>query len=127
MKYINYDTTLGVVEETVREELSGPGKLLGYKTLNQKLRTEYKICVPRHIVYYVQKQLDPEGMEDIKVGNKQKKAKIAFECDGSLSLVSLNGQEKLCGYQNWTFPLGVYGCIDKFSRKVLFLRVCFSN
>ena len=34
---------------------------------------------------------------------------------------------KLCGYQNATFPLGVYGCIDTFSRKILFLFVCHSN
>ena len=103
IKYINYDTTLGVVEETVREELSGPGKLLGYKTLNQKLITEHTICVPRHLAYNVQKQLDPEGMEERKVGNKQKKAKIPFECDGPLSLVLLNGHDKFVGTRTGLF------------------------
>ena len=42
-------------------------------------------------------------------------------------MVSLDGHDKLCGYQNSTFPLGVYGCIDTFSRKILFLFVCYSN
>ena len=31
------------------------------------------------------------------------------------------------GYQNWTFPLAVYGCIDTASRKLLWLRVWDSN
>ena len=44
IKYINYDTTVEVVKEGVLEELAGPGKLLGYKTLNQKLRTELKFA-----------------------------------------------------------------------------------
>ena len=31
------------------------------------------------------------------------------------------------GYQNWTFPLAIYGCQDTFSRKILFLKVWSSN
>ena len=42
-------------------------------------------------------------------------------------MVSLDGHDKFCGYQNWTFSLGIYGCIDTFSRKNLFLFVCISN
>ena len=34
-------------------------------------------------------------------------------------------KQGLSGYQNWTFPLGIYGCMDTFSRKVLFLYVCY--
>ena len=34
-------------------------------------------------------------------------------------------KQGLNGYQNWTFPLGIYGCMDTFSRKVLFLYVCY--
>ena len=32
---------------------------------------------------------------------------------------SLDGHDKLMGYQNWTFPIAIYGCIDTCSRKVL--------
>ncbi len=31
------------------------------------------------------------------------------------------------GFQNWTFPLALYGCIETFSRKMLFLKVWVSN
>ena len=42
-------------------------------------------------------------------------------------LISLDGHDKLCGYQNSTFPIAVYGCLDTFSRKILFIFVCESN
>ena len=31
------------------------------------------------------------------------------------------------GFQNSTFPLAIYGCLDTFSRKILFLRVWNGN
>ena len=31
------------------------------------------------------------------------------------------------GYQNSTFPLGIYGCIDTASRKILWLRIWDTN
>ena len=34
---------------------------------------------------------------------------------------SLDGHNKFYGYQNSIFALGVYGCLDTFSRKALFL------
>ena len=31
------------------------------------------------------------------------------------------------GYQNYTFPLAIYGSLDTFSRKIIFLKVWMSN
>ena len=42
-------------------------------------------------------------------------------------MVSLDGHDKLCGYQNSTFPFGVYGCLDTFSRKLLYIFITYSN
>ncbi len=33
----------------------------------------------------------------------------------------------MMGYQNSTFPLAIYGCLDTASRKLLWLRVWTSN
>ena len=38
--YINYDTPVAAVSDAVQKELEGPGKLLGYRAMNQKLRTD---------------------------------------------------------------------------------------
>ena len=121
--YIDYETPLAAVGASVEQELNGPGKLLGYRALNHKLRTEHNIKVPRHLVYNMLTEMDPEGLE----GRSVEKKKQPFESDGPLWTVSLDGHDKLCGYQNWTFPLGIYGCLDTFSRKILFLFVCHSN
>lgn len=71
--------------------------------------------------------VDPDGIEARRVDKKVKKKKKPFTSNGPLWVISLDGHDKLCGYQNSTFPLGVYGCLDTFSRKILFLFVYFSN
>ena len=35
------------MEDAVKQEIEGPGKLLGYRALNQKLRVHHGIKVPR--------------------------------------------------------------------------------
>ena len=116
-----------MVADAVQKELDGPGRLLGYRAMNQKLRTEHKVQVPRHLVHNMMANLDPAGLEARNLQKKRKKPKGHFTSAGPLWVVSLDGHDKLCGYQNWTFPLGIYGCIDTFSRKILFLFVCTSN
>ena len=88
---------------------------------------EHRIKVPVHLTYNVMGVVDPEGLETRRIMNKVKREKKCFSSDRPLWLVSLDGHDKLCGYQNWTFPLGVYGCLDTFSRKVLCLDVMPSN
>ena len=125
--YVERDTPLQTVKDAIQKELDGPGKLLGYRAMNQRLRNEHDIKVPRHLVYNVMCELDPEGMEDRCPKKKAKRAKKPFVSRGPLWVVSVDGHDKLCGYQNWTFPLGIYGFIDTFSRKMLSLSVVFSN
>ena len=48
--YIDSNVALSAVTNAVKKELEGPGKLLGYRAMNQKLRTEHGICVPRRLV-----------------------------------------------------------------------------
>ena len=119
IRYIDYTTSIGAVSEAVQQELNGPGKLLGYRALNQKLRTEHDIKVPRHLVHTVLADLDPAGLDARRLQNKGKKPKIPFSSSGPLWVVSLDGHDKLCGYQNSTFPVCIYGCLDTFSEKDL--------
>ena len=115
------------MERAVQKELDGSGRLLGCRAMNQKLRMEHLVKVPRHLTYDVMAELDPHGLEARNLQKKGRKTKGNFTSEGPLWVVSLDGRDKLCGYQNWTFPLGSYGCIDTFSRKILFLFVCISN
>ena len=127
ISYIDASVDVEMVKEIVRNELSGPGKLLGYRAMTQKLRTVHGIKVPRHLVHNILFDLDPEGLNGRRLQNKQRRTKEPFTSRGPLWVLSVDGHDKLCGYQNWMFPLGLYGFIDTFSRKVLSLAVVFSN
>ena len=127
ISYTDYQTDVDTVRAVVQKEVYGPGQLLGYRAMNQKLRCEHGIKVPRNLVYNVMVEMDPEGWVQGSLIKKRKRRVNLFRTDGPLYVVSLDGHDKLCGYQNWTFPLGLYGCINTFSRKMLFLYVCQSN
>ena len=125
--YLNYETSVDDVKKAVETEINEPGKLVGYRAMNQKPRTEYSIQVLCHVVYNIMRDADPEGITSRQLNKKIKKKKQPFTSEGPLWVVSLDGHDKLCGYQNLILPLGVYGYLDTFSRKVLFLFFYFSN
>ena len=68
--YINYYIPLAEVCDGVKKELDGLGRLLGYRAMNHKLRTEHNVQVPWHLVHDVMAELDPKGLE---ARNQQKK------------------------------------------------------
>ena len=94
-----------------RKSWEGPGQLLGYRAMNQKLMAK----------------LDSEGLE-VKTFKEKGKGSLYIlsivmgpeAIWGHQYGVSSDGHDKLCGYQNSTFALSVYGCIDTFPRKILY-------
>ena len=76
--YTNYNTPLAAVSDAVQKELDGPGRLLGYRAMNQKLRTEHNVQVPRHLVHNVMAELDLDGLEARNLQRKKKKPKGQF-------------------------------------------------
>ncbi|XP_067040998.1 uncharacterized protein [Acropora muricata] len=73
-------------------------------------------------------ELDPQSLEARgNVGAKRQRKKGNFTTRGSNWVHSLDGHDKLMGYQNSTFPLAVYGCMDTATRKLLWLKVWVSN
>jgi len=63
ISYIKYDTNIQAVENAVREEIEGPGQLLGYRAMHKKLREQHSLAVLRDLVYDVMGLVDPEGLE----------------------------------------------------------------
>ena len=124
------DNTVEVEDVTaaVANELSGAGKLLGYRAMHKKIRQEYDIKASREQVYLVMQELDPDGLQARgDIGTKKQRKKGNFTSMGSNWVHSLDGHDKLMGYQNSTYPLAIYGCLDTASRKILWLRVWVSN
>ena len=54
-------------------------------------------------------ELDPEGLAQRSLIKKRKRRANLFRTDGPLYAVLLDGRDKLCQYQDWTFTLGLYG------------------
>ena len=123
------DSTVSVkqVKKAVEKELKGPGKLLGIRTMQKKVRIEHGLNVPRDLVNAVMYDLDHEALAKHAPGAKKRKVKGHFVSRGPNWVHSLDGHDKLMGYQNSTFPLAVYGCIDTASRKLLWLRTWPTN
>ena len=117
--YTDTDISLDEVRDAVALELRGPGKLLGYRAMQKK--------VPRDLVHSVMYDLDPEGLEGRAVRAKRKNPKGRFTTKGPNWVHCVDGHDKMMGYQNSTFPLAIYGCLDTASRKLLWLRVWTSN
>ena len=126
--YKNPEVSVEEVKDAVKKQLEGPGRLLGYRAMHKKVRQECNLHVTCDAVYNVMYDLNPEGLEarsGIRV--KKKKKKGNFSSKGPNFVHSLDGHDKMTGYQNSTFPLAVYGCIDTASRKILWLRVWTTN
>lgn len=125
------DDTVSVedVKEAAKKELEGLGKLLGYRSMHKKIRQKYDLLVTRDQVYNVMSDLDSNGLAARGgVGAKKARPKKGnFSSKGPNWVHSLNGHDKLMGFQNSTFLLAIYGCLDTASRKLLWFRVWNEN
>ena len=100
IKHINYKISADEVKVSVKEELKGPGKRLGYRAMTAKIRQEHDLKVTRDIVYATMSNLDPDGLERRILGLKRKKREGHFVTKGVNSFLSIDGHDKLISYMN---------------------------
>ena len=48
----------------MREEINGPGNLLGYRAMTKKIREFHSQKVPRNLVYAMMEHVDPSGLQE---------------------------------------------------------------
>ena len=101
ISYINKATTEDEIRTAVEKELEGPGKLLGYRAMNHKLRTEHHVCAPRNLVAEIVWDMDPEGVELRSVKKRENIPKKPFLSDGPNWTFSLDGHDKMMGFQKF--------------------------
>ena len=109
---------IAVITEQVWQILDGPGCISGYRHLWHTLQLKgYQ--VPRIVVELLLRELDPEGCEM----RRQHKLKTrVYKNPGPNAVWHADGYDKLK-------PSGfaIHGCIDRWSRKLLWLFVTRSN
>ena len=82
IRYTDTDVTVEEVTSAVRKEIDGPGKLLGYRAMHNKIRQEYLLNVQRNLVHAVMFDLDPEGLETRCPTGKKRTTKGHFSTKG---------------------------------------------
>ena len=60
IQFTDYDVEVNDLEAAVEKEISGPGKLLGYRAMHKKIREIHGLQVPRDLVYAVMTKVDEE-------------------------------------------------------------------
>ncbi|XP_063680195.1 uncharacterized protein LOC134815582 [Bolinopsis microptera] len=117
------DHTLLTAVQNVVNESSGQ---LGYRDVTEKLRSQ-GLFVSRDDVMNTLRLVDPQGVVMRTPKFKNKRPKKTFFSKGPNYLWSLDGHDKLSGDANCQFDLKIYGALDTYSRKIIFLYIGRSN
>ena len=62
IKYIDCTISPEEVKDAFRKENARPGQLLGYRSMQRKIREEHNLVVPRGLVYDVMTDEDPDSL-----------------------------------------------------------------
>lgn len=113
------ESSMQDIVAAIIEEIHSCGYNLGYRSLWRKLKLEYKLTVKRDTVYNLLKIIDPDGLAN-RFGNKLRRRQ--YISPGPNFIWHLDGYDKLK-----QFGFAIHGCIDGFSRRVLWLEVGTTN
>ena len=108
----NYSSTTEV-RRAIMTELRGPGQLFGYRSMWQVLVQKYKLRVKRSDVMRLLKELNPRGTE---CRARRRFCRRIYHSMGPNYVWHVDGYDKLK-----PFGLAVSGCIDGFSRRIMWL------
>ena len=94
IRYTDINRTVDEVRNAVREELKGPGQLLGYRAMQKKLRQMHDMRVPRDLDHAVIYDMDPKALEERAPGFRKKKKKGHFTTLEQIGCTALMGTTK---------------------------------
>ena len=114
----NYSSTDEVVE-AIERELNSSGNSIGYRAMHQRLQTDYGLVVRRDAVRRVLRVLDPEGVE---ARLRHRLRRRTYRGKGPNRTWHIDGYDKLK-----PFGFCIHGCIDGYSRRIMWLEVGPSN
>ena len=63
IRYTDTNVAVDEVEEAVTREMEGPGRPLGYRAMQKKLRKVHDLRVPRDLVHAVMYNVDPVSLD----------------------------------------------------------------
>ncbi|TMS11885.1 hypothetical protein E3U43_019276, partial [Larimichthys crocea] len=115
---INY-TPVATVQAAISKELKGSGQLLGYRAMWQILKQNHSLVVRREDVMRFMAELDPCGTENRR---RCRFVRRSYHLMGPNEVWHADGYDKLK-----PFGISISGCIDGFSRKIMWLNCGKTN
>ena len=109
---------LNIVILKMKREISSSSSCFGYRLMHQKLR-QMGVTTDQETVRLTLKALDPEGV--ICRSRNRLKRRI-YISKGPNYMWHIDGYDKLK-----TFGFAIHGCMDRYSRKIIWLKALPSN
>ena len=106
------------IRKAIKEELGGSGCFIGYRKMWARLKRK-GISVSRDRIMEQLRDLDPEGVNSRK---KKRLRRRAYHTNGPNYIWHTDGHDKLK-----PFGFSIHGCIDGFSRRLIWLEVSTTN
>ncbi len=110
---------INVVNAVDEELVANRGKALGYRAMQQRLTMSHGLTTNRETVRKLLVLMDPEGVQRRR---QRRLHRREYRVKGLNFLWHIDGWDKLKA-----FGLCVHGCIDGFSRRILWLEVSATN
>ena len=114
----NVRTDPNIVVDAVLKELQGSGSRVGYRRVVQSLTNQGILC-RQDDVRKIIKAADPEGVD---LRRRRRLHRRKYRSTGPNQAWHIDGHDKLK-----PFGFSIHGCIDGFSRKLLWLEVETTN
>ncbi|XP_028390702.1 uncharacterized protein LOC114515612 [Dendronephthya gigantea] len=107
------------IECIVEIELAGSKCNVGYRKMWKHISTKYGITVRRDVIRKCLVKLDPQGVQSRA---KKRLRRRAYSSRGPNHIWHIDGHDKLK-----PFGFNIHGCIDGFSRRLIWLEVGPTN
>lgn len=107
------------LKDVIVNELKTSMSKVGYRQMWEQISLKYDVNVSKECVRKILKAVDPKGVEERR--SKTIKRRIYWS-NGPGDIFHIDGNDKL---KRWGFC--IHGCIDGFSRKIIWLNVASSN
>ncbi|XP_071140959.1 uncharacterized protein [Mytilus edulis] len=113
------NSNLEDVVSAILKEKKDSGSCLGYRSMWKRLKISHGLKVKRDVVMTAMKIIDPESVDRRK---KHRLIRRHYVNPGPNFMWHIDGNDKLKPY-----GFAIHGCIDGFSRRILWLEVGPSN
>ena len=112
-------SSIADIRRAIYLELNGSGRCLGYRSMPRRLQHDYHLSVGKHVIRTLLQNIDPYGVNQRR---RRRLERRRYRNPGPNGAWHIDGYDKLAPY-----GFHISGCIDGYSRRIMFLQVAATN